>query len=139
MARLGLWFSQITLTPIEPKLKLIPSDDTSLTNPTLYRELIGSLVYLTVTRLDITYVVHIMSQFLFAPHIIHLFAPYTIHFTVMLRILHYMKGTLFHGSHFFLHFSLELSAFSEVYWVEDPIDCRSMTGDYFLLSDSLIS
>ncbi|TYK13951.1 putative mitochondrial protein [Cucumis melo var. makuwa] len=49
-------------------------------------QLVGSLIYLTVTRLDIVYPVHIVSQFMAAPR--------TIHFTIVLRILRYIKGTL---------------------------------------------
>jgi hypothetical protein len=61
-------------------------------NFTLYRHLVGSLVYLTVTRPDISYVVHQVSQFMAAPR--------STHFSTVLRILWYLKGTLFHGLYF---------------------------------------
>nr|GEY00279.1 probable protein phosphatase 2C 12 [Tanacetum cinerariifolium] len=40
-------------------------------DPTLYRTVVVSLVYFTVTLSDIVYVVHIVSQFIVAPRIVH--------------------------------------------------------------------
>ena len=59
-----------------------------LSNPSLYRRLVSSLVYLTITRLDIFYVVHQVSQYLSTPR--------STHYAAVLRILRYLKGTLFH-------------------------------------------
>lgn len=57
--------------------KLIPNMDEPLANPTHYRELIGALVYITISRHNITYVVHIVSQLFKPPHqsiMLHFFA-----------------------------------------------------------------
>jgi hypothetical protein len=42
-----------------------------LIDPTLYRTIVGSLVYLTITRPDIAYVVHVVSQFVASPTTVH--------------------------------------------------------------------
>ncbi|TYK08350.1 putative mitochondrial protein [Cucumis melo var. makuwa] len=97
----------------------------------LYRQLVGSLIYLTVTRPDIAYAVHIVSQFMIALQ--------TIHFTVVLHILRYVKGTLGHGLQFSSQSSLVLYGYSDADWAEDPTDRRSTTGYCFYLGDSLIS
>jgi hypothetical protein len=66
-------------------------------------------------------------------------APRSVHYVVVLRILRYVKGTLFHGLHFSSHSSLDLCVYSDADWAGDPIDCCSTTGYCFLLGDSLIS
>ncbi|KAL0552039.1 hypothetical protein IC582_011132 [Cucumis melo] len=63
----------------------------------------------------------------------------TIHFTVVLHILRYVKGTLGHGLQFSSQSSLVLYGYSDADWAEDPTDRRSTTGYCFYLGDSLIS
>ena len=77
-----------------------------MSNPSLYKHLVGSLVYLTVTHSDISYVVHQVSQYLSASQ--------STHYTVVMRILRYLKGTLFHGLFYSTQSPLVLHAFSDV-------------------------
>ena len=101
-----------------------------MSNPSLYRRLVGNLVYLTVTHLDISYTVHQVNQYLFAPR--------STHYAALLRILRYLKGTLFHDLFYSAQSPLVLCAFSDADWAEDPTVCRSTTGYCFLLGSSLI-
>mgnify|MGYP003703432031 FL=1 len=66
-------------------------------------------------------------------------APRTPHYTALLRILRYLKGTLFHGLHFSASSSLALRAFSDADWAGDPTDRRSTTGFCFFLGNSLLA
>ncbi|KAA0064060.1 Retrovirus-related Pol polyprotein from transposon TNT 1-94 [Cucumis melo var. makuwa] len=131
LARSGITDSNTASTPLDPNVHLTPYDGVPLEEVSLYRQLVGSLIYLTVTRPDIAYAVHIVSQFMAAPR--------TIHFTVVLRILRYIKGTLGHGLQFSSQSSLVLSGYSDADWAGDPTDRRSTTGYCFYLGDSLIS
>ena len=90
-----------------------------------------SLIYFTVTLIDISYAIHVVGQFMAAPT-----SP---HYAAVLRILRYLKGTIFDGLHFSFHSSLTLQAYSDADWASYPTDRRSTTGYYFLLGDSLIS
>ena len=116
---------KIVDTLIKYICRLNSHDGESLFDATLYRQLAGSLIYLTITRPDISYAIHVVSQFMAAPR-----SP---HYAVVLKILQYLKGTIFDGLHFSSHSSLTLQAYSNADWG------RSTTRYCFLLGDSLIS
>ncbi|KAJ9536770.1 hypothetical protein OSB04_un000074 [Centaurea solstitialis] len=84
--------NKVASTPLEHNLHLAPNSGPPLQDPTRYRQLVGSLVYLTVTRPDIAYAVHTVCQFMAT--------PCSDHYVVVIRILRYLKGTMFHGLHF---------------------------------------
>ena len=135
LARTGLTDSKTVDTPVELNAHLTFSPGGGgkepLSNPSLYRRLVGSLVYLIVTRPNISYVVHQVSQYLSALR--------STHYAIILRILRYLKGTLFHGLFYSTQSPLILCAFSDADWARDPTDRRSTTSYCFLLGSSLIS
>ncbi|GKD14698.1 uncharacterized mitochondrial protein-like protein [Tanacetum coccineum] len=55
--------NKIAEIPIDAKAKYTPANGDPLLDPSLYRTIVGCLVYLTVTRLDIAYDVHITLLF----------------------------------------------------------------------------
>ena len=131
ISRASITDSKIVNTPIEYNCRLNSHDGKSPSDTTLYRQLVGSLIYLIVTRPDISYAVHVVSQFMAAPR-----SP---HYAAVLRILRYLKGTIFDGLHFSSYSSLTLQAYSDTDRVGDPTARRSTTGYCFLLGYSLIS
>ena len=61
LTKAGLSDCKVESTPLETNVRFLPTDGTPLPDPTLYRQLVGSLIYLTVTRLDIAYAVHLVG------------------------------------------------------------------------------
>uniref|UniRef100_A0A2N9HVC5 CCHC-type domain-containing protein n=1 Tax=Fagus sylvatica TaxID=28930 RepID=A0A2N9HVC5_FAGSY len=104
LSRASLTDTKVVSTPLEMNARLTPLDGTPLSDTTLYCQLVGSLVYLTITRPDIAHAVHLVSQFLSAPH--------STHYAAVIHILRYIKGTMFHGLHFSAHSTLNLCAYS---------------------------
>ena len=51
-------------TPLDRNLKIDASSGTAESEPTEYRQLIDNLIYLTITRPDLNYLVGLLSQFL---------------------------------------------------------------------------
>jgi hypothetical protein len=87
---------------MELNVHLIPTDGEPLEDPTRYRHIIGCFVYLGVTRSDISYFVHILSQFVSAPS--------QIHYNHLLHVLHYLCGTISRRLFFPQSSSLQLQA-----------------------------
>jgi hypothetical protein len=71
---------------MELNVHLTPTDGEHLEDPTRYRHVVGSLIYLGVTRPNISYYVHILSQFVSTPT--------QIHYSHLLCVLRYLHGII---------------------------------------------
>jgi len=58
-------------TPMEMNLKVLVDTSTELVDATLYKRIIGSLMYPMNTKLDICFFVNILSQYLVEPRHVH--------------------------------------------------------------------
>ncbi|XP_019085229.1 PREDICTED: uncharacterized protein LOC109126294 [Camelina sativa] len=116
---------------MDPSLHLTTSMGTPLSNPRSYRELIGLLLYLTITRPDITFAVHQLSQFISAPLDIHLQAAH--------KVLRYIKANPGQGLMYSVDSDLSLNAFCDADWGKCKDTRRSITGYCIYLGNSLIS
>ncbi|XP_022872878.1 uncharacterized protein LOC111391836 [Olea europaea var. sylvestris] len=131
LIRLGdLCDSSSVDTPLEINVKYRKDEGDVLPNPTLYRKLVGSLIYLTITRPNISFAVHTVSKFMDTP--CHL------HFVAIRRIIHYLIGTSHRGLFFPRGMPFELKAYSDADWAGYPDSRRSTTGWCIFLGSALI-
>jgi hypothetical protein len=75
--------------PIIPGTKLTRDGEGEKIDSTYYKQMIGSLMYMTATRPDLTYAVSLISRFMEAPT--------ELHYQAVRKILRYLKGTLDYG------------------------------------------
>ncbi|KAG6433648.1 hypothetical protein SASPL_105263 [Salvia splendens] len=100
-----------------------------LSDPTAYRRLIGRLVYLCITRPDITFAVNKLSQFLAKPCSGHMLAAE--------KVLKYLKRTLGHGLFYSAKANPSLSIFSDADWAACP-DTRKRDGSFERLANGYL-
>ncbi|XP_016164297.1 uncharacterized protein LOC107606792 [Arachis ipaensis] len=96
-----------------------------------YRWLIGWLVYLTTTRLDISFSVEKLSHY---PD-----CPTTTHYHVSICVLRYLKQAPVAGLFFPVSSDLVLSGYSDTDWAPCIDTRRSVSGFCFYLGTSLVS
>jgi hypothetical protein len=75
--------------PLEQNVKLSADEGDLVEDTTMYRHVVGSLIYMTITRPYLNYAVGVVSQFMQTPRKPHVYA--------VKCILRYIKHTLWCG------------------------------------------
>ncbi|XP_028548665.1 uncharacterized protein LOC110097480 isoform X2 [Dendrobium catenatum] len=116
--------------PSITKITAVKPDDPPFFDAILYRRIIGSLQYLTLTRPDIAYAVNTLSQ--------HMHNPEPIHTVRLKKLLRYIQGSLDFGLPI-TKSNLLLRTYSDADWASDPATRRSTSGFCTFLGDTLVS
>jgi hypothetical protein len=110
-------------TPMEMNLNLLVD--------TLYRKMIGSLMYLTNTRLDICFVVNTLCQYLVEPRCVHLVATN--------HVMRCLKGTLDYGLYYTGDCDFKLYGYTYSDWDGSASDRKITLECCFTLGSSMTS
>ena len=118
-------------TPMTTNLKLLNDDSSKIVDVTLYRQIIGSLMYLTNTRPDICFVVNTLSQYMAKPRHVHLVGAK--------HVMRYLKETLDYGHRYASNGEIKLHGFTYLDWEGSVKDRKITLRSCFSLGSSMIS
>ncbi|XP_070014838.1 secreted RxLR effector protein 161-like [Nicotiana sylvestris] len=137
---MGLSGDEPAMTRLETNLKLTVIEynkatgivgDVPLQVPTLYQNLIGKIMHVKITRLDISYAIRSLSQFM--QH------PKRSHWEASLRVVRYLKNAPGQGVWLKDGVATKLSCWYDSDWATCPNTRRSVTGYVIKFGESLIS
>ncbi|XP_026444305.1 uncharacterized protein LOC113344570 [Papaver somniferum] len=127
----GLLGSKPSSVPMEENHRLALASDTLMNDPARYRRLVGRLIYLNITRPDLCYSVHILSQFM--QH------PTQSQWDAALRVVRYLKSSPGQGILLRADSNLVLNANCDADWASCPLSRRSLTAHFVFLGGYPIS
>nr|GEU62958.1 uncharacterized mitochondrial protein AtMg00810-like [Tanacetum cinerariifolium] len=118
-------------TPMVEKSKLDEDKEGKAIDPSHYRGMIGTLLYLTVSRPDLQFAICMCARYQAQPNEKHLHA--------VKRIFRYLRGTVNRGLWYPKDSSIALTAFADADHAGCQDTCRSTSGSLQFLGDRLIS
>lgn len=119
------------LMPLPPGLSLSKHDGDLLKDPEPYRRLVGQLLYLNLTRPDVSFASQQLSQFVAKPT--------TEHWKAALHVLRYLKGSPSLGVFYPSSCDFTVHAFSDADWGTCSDSRRSITRYCVFLGSGFIS
>ena len=117
--------------PMSSSTKLYLDSSGVEVSPTLYRSIIGSLLYLMVSKPDIAFSVGICAWYQAAPKESHL--------TAVKQIIRYVSGTPNYGLWYSKDSNACFADYSDADWVGSVDDQKSTSGGCFYLGNNLVS
>lgn len=131
LERFGMYMSKLVQNPMVPGRKLSKEGSGSAVDATTYKQMVGSLIYLTATRPDLMFAVCLISRYMEQPTELHLQASQ--------RIMRYLKGTVELGIQYRRDAKVKLTTFTDSDYARDVDDRKSTSGYVFLLGSGAVS
>lgn len=119
------------LNPVVPGFKLTKDEGGVEVDSTVYKQMVGSLMYLTSTRPDLMFIVSLISRYMERPTEAHLLAAK--------RAFRYVKGTIDLGIFYKKGGKDELIGYTDSDYAGDQDDRKSTSGYVFKLSSGAVS
>nr|CAN72453.1 hypothetical protein VITISV_008931 [Vitis vinifera] len=117
-------------TPLAQNEKISKNDGEKLEEPFAYRSLVGSLLYLTVTKPDLMFLASLLSRFMSSPS--------NAHMGVAKRVLKYVKGTKNLGIWYLKTGGVKLDGYADSDWAGSVDDMKSTSGYVFTIGSGVI-
>ncbi|KAL9252498.1 Retrovirus-related Pol polyprotein from transposon RE2-like protein, partial [Drosera capensis] len=118
-------------TPMSTSIKIEKDEPRKKINQTMYRGIIGSLLYLTASRPDIQYAVCVYARYQSDPK--------ESHYTALKRILRYLKATPNLGIWYLRELDFTLIGYSDADFAGCIVDRKSTSGSCQFIGARLIS
>ena len=129
--RFGLENACKVRIPMSQNDKLTRDDTASDVHASLYRSMIGILLYLTANRPAICFSVGVCARYQARPKESHLMA--------VKKIIRYVSGTTDHGKWFTSDTNTHLARYNDVDWAGNVDDRKITTGGCFFIGNNLVS
>jgi hypothetical protein len=118
-------------TPMNADIRKVKIPDSDPVDPSLYRQLIGSLMYLVNTRPYICFAINTLSQFQVEPRQEYWIAAK--------HVLRYIRGTINYGLRYTASSDIKLHGFTDSDWEGSAEDRKSTLGMCFSLVSTMIT
>jgi hypothetical protein len=118
-------------TPMTTNIRKVRDSDFDPVDPSLYRQLIGSLMYLVNSRPEFCFVINTLSQFQVEPR--------HEQWTTAKHVLRYICGTLNYGLTYTASSDIQLHGFTDSDWAGSAEDRKSTPRMCFSLGFAKIS
>ena len=102
-----------------------------MVDPTLYRQLIGSLMYMVNTRTDLSFAENTLSQFMMELRRVHM--------TAAKHILRYLASTIDYGLDYKRSDGVGLVGFIDSYWAGSVSEQKRTSICCFILGSIVVS
>lgn len=123
--------AKVKRSPLSTSTKISKDESGKDVDVRLYRSMIGSLLYLTTSRPDISFSVGVCARYQARPKESHLHA--------VKGILKYIKGTVDLGIWYTKDTTPSLVGYSDADWADCSEDRKSTSGGCFFLGNNLVS
>jgi hypothetical protein len=133
LKKFGMTHCKSMPTPMVMDLKKMnkASTDSENIDPNLYRQLIGSLMYLVNTRPNICYAVNVLSRFMSQSR--------QTHWIEAKHVLRYLQGTIRYGLRYASSVDMILQGYVDADWARSVVEWKRKSGWCFTLGSAMVS
>ncbi|KAL6130957.1 hypothetical protein ACLB2K_069335 [Fragaria x ananassa] len=116
---------------IVPGQKIVRDENGIKMDATQFKQMVGSLMYLTATQPDLMFIVSLISSFMASPT--------QLHFAAAKRVLRYLKGTVNYEVFYKRGETSELVAYTDSDYAGDIEDSKSTSGYVFMMCGGAVA